>query len=61
LIDHLEGWAVDISEYSWTNDGDIISDETGKKVADAIEKHQPEFSEKAYPLFQPEHVALWRT
>ena len=41
LLDSLREWGVDTAEFAGSNDGDVISDETCKKVADAIEKHAP--------------------
>lgn len=60
IIQHLESWGVDVSDFAGTNDGDIIPESKCKEVADAIEKHLPELSQTDQEWLQP-HIALWRT
>jgi hypothetical protein len=42
LIRWLNRWGVDTSEFSESNDGELISDPTCRAVADALEKHPEE-------------------
>jgi hypothetical protein len=60
LVEHLEKWCVDCSEFSGTNDGEVISDATCKKVADAIEAHLQELDEEDREWLSS-HVRMWRT
>lgn len=60
IWDQLNRWGVDTSEFSGYNDGDKISAKTCRAVADAIEKHLPEMSERDRRWLEP-HVILWRT
>lgn len=48
------------SEFSGFNDGEVISEETCKTVADAIEQHLSELEEVDQRWLKP-HIALWRT
>lgn len=61
ITSHLEQWGLDLAEFSaGGNDGEVISEATCLKVADAIEKHLPELDEEDRKWLTP-HVALWRT
>lgn len=60
IIRLLNEWGVDISEFARMKDGDEISDNTCKAVANAIEQHLPKLSEQDRNWLQP-HIALWRT
>jgi hypothetical protein len=60
LLDHLKIWDVDVHEFSGMNDGDVISEATCLRVADAIEAHLPELDPVEREWLAP-HVALWRT
>jgi len=59
LFELLDGWDVDLSEFSGFNDGDLISEETCKKVADAIEEHLNELELDDRIWLEP-HIELWR-
>lgn len=60
LMDLLEKWGVDTREFSGMNDGEVISEETCRQVADAIEKHLPELDGEAQAVLK-EDIILWRT
>jgi len=60
IVDHLQAWGVSTSEFKGCNDGDPISAETCRKVADAIEAHLPELEERDRKWLAP-HVERWRT
>lgn len=60
IIDRLNKWGVDIEEFKGVNDGHVISEETCKKVADALEQHLPELEKDDQEWLSP-HVAAWRT
>ena len=59
LIDLLNSWGVDTSEFVGFNDGDLISEETCKKVAAALELHLDELSDKDRKWLEP-HIEEWR-
>lgn len=44
LVGKLNRWGVNTAEFTFCNDGDIISAETCMEVADAIERHFDELS-----------------
>ena len=56
----LNEWGVNTSEFSGMNDGEVISEETCKKVADAIEAHLDEL-DKEHREWLKDDIALWRT
>lgn len=60
LVEHLNKWGVDTIEFSGFNDGDLISEETCKKVADAIEKNLHTLDEEDQTWLK-EDIILWRT
>ena len=60
IIDKLREWGVPLDEFRHFNDGDPISAETCAKVADAIESHLPEMSDRDRNWLGP-HVERWRT
>jgi len=60
LAEYLEQWGVDISEFSWMNDGDEISEKTCLAVADAIEAHLAEVDEDKR-VFLKHNIEIWRT
>lgn len=57
---HLQAWGVDTHEFDGSNDGEKISAETCRKVADAIEAHIGELDEEHQTWLRP-HIELWRT
>jgi len=59
LLDHLEKWGVSMDGFSGVNDGILIRAEKCREVADAIEKHLPELSERHQEWLQP-HIIFWR-
>ena len=62
LLQHLERWGVLTDEFQYTNDGDVISEETCIRVADAIEQHVSELDEPDdTKVWLMGHVILWRT
>lgn len=42
LYEHLVGWDVGVEELKFTNDGDFISAETCKAIAEALDRHRGE-------------------
>lgn len=60
LVAHLESWGVDVSELKFSNDGDPISAETCRAIADAIEAHLHELDEYHREWIEP-HIKSWRT
>lgn len=60
LIEHLDQWGVDTSEFDGCNDGNQIKAVTCRAVADAIEKHLPELPRIDQQWLKP-HIMLWRT
>lgn len=60
IINLLNKWGINTNEFSGLNDGDVICDETCKKVADAIEKHLSDLDAKDRKWLEP-HIILWRT
>ena len=60
LINYLNKWELDTSEFLSYNDGDVISDETCKEVANAIEANLHTLSQEDKEWLQP-HIILWRT
>lgn len=60
ITEKLAEWDVPLDEFSGFNDGAIISAETCRLVADAIERHLPELPEDDQAWLQP-HIARWRT
>ena len=55
----LTKWEVDTKELSDYNDGDLISDKVCKQIAQAIEEHLSELSEKDQTWLKS-HIELWR-
>lgn len=60
LIRLLKEWGIDISEFSESNDGEVISQKTCLLVADAIERHLTLMDEDCRRWLEP-HITLWRT
>lgn len=60
LVDHLNEWGVDTSEFKGMNDGDPISEGTCIKVAEAIEAHLDELELRDQQWLK-NHPTLWRT
>ena len=60
LLDYLDDKGLDLSEFAGSNDGDLISDETCKKVANLIEEGLPALDDEYREWLTP-HVQLWRT
>lgn len=60
LIDHLQEWGVDVSEFSGCNDGDLISAKTCFLVGEAIEARLDEL-DLGDKNWLASHVALWKT
>lgn len=61
LLEYLEKWGdVPLNEFAGTNDGDIISDETCKKVADSLERHLVDIEDDYREEFKSD-IVLWRT
>jgi len=60
LLSHLQGWGVPLDEFRGMNDGEVISDETCKLVANAIEHNIKQLSLDDEDWLRP-HIALWRT
>ena len=56
----LNEQGVDLSEFSGYNDGEVISEATCLKVADAIEAALPTLSEREREWLTP-HIQRWRT
>lgn len=56
----LRSWGVDTSGLTRSNDGDPISGETCRAVADAIEAHLHELSEREQEWLGPHIEACWR-
>ena len=59
LLALLKEWEVDLSEFRGTNDGDSISPETCKAVADAIEAHLHEVDSDTRKWLIPQ-ISKWR-
>jgi len=59
LLQLLEQWEVDVSEFRGTNDGDPISPETCRAVADAIETHLDELEDETRNWLEPQ-IRHWR-
>lgn len=60
LLDKLEDWGLDLSEFSGSNDGDAISEETCVKVSKLIAEHLPELEPDDRSWIE-KHVQLWAT
>jgi hypothetical protein len=56
----LEEKGVDLSEFSGFNDGEIISEDTCKIVADTLEEHLKGFDAETRNWIEP-HILRWRT
>jgi len=59
LVEKLDEWGVDVSEFRFSNDGDLISKETCIKVAQAIEEHLDELDYEFQEWLEP-HIFHWR-
>lgn len=59
LVGFLEKNEVDISEFSGWNDGELISQETCRKVANVIEDNLVEFK-KTYERDMDDDINFWR-
>lgn len=44
IVNHLEQWGVPMDEFSGLNDGDLISEATCIKAADALDAHWDELT-----------------
>lgn len=60
LVERLESWGVDVCEMKFTNDGDPISAETCRAVADAIDLHFDELDSEERNWLGP-HIWQWRS
>lgn len=59
LKEHLESWGVDTGELVENNDGELISEPTCKAIANAIESHLNDLSDKDRKWIKP-HIQEWR-
>ena len=60
LVDKLAEWGLDVKEFAGTNDGDLISAKTCRKVADLLERHKAKLPE-TWQRFIDHDIVLWRT
>jgi hypothetical protein len=60
LVANLEAWGVDVCELKFFNDGDPISAETCRAIADAIYSHLDELDAEDVEWIGP-HIWRWRT
>ncbi|MBM3740867.1 MAG: hypothetical protein FJW39_34410 [Acidobacteria bacterium] len=60
LIGKLNEWGVDTSEFTDHNDGDRISADTCRAVADALEAHIDEIDDLETREFYREGIQAWR-
>lgn len=59
IREYLNGWGVDISEFSDFNDGDPISPKTCQAIADMIEVHWSKLSKDEQDWLTG-HAKKWR-
>ena len=59
LVERLVSWGVDVREFRFCNDGDLISSATCLAVAEAIEAHLTEFDDETREWIEP-HIVKWR-
>lgn len=55
----LEGFGVDMTQFSGSNDGDLLSQNTCKSVAKALEDHWQELSEDDQ-AWLTDHLPKWK-
>ena len=60
LIEHLQKWGVDTKQFSFSNDGELISDEVCKAVASALSAHIDELDDEHRSWIEP-HIVAWRS
>ena len=59
LEEMLDSWGVDTSEFRFVNDREVISADTCRRVADALESHQEEL-EYLNLSWLKGHIPAWR-
>lgn len=60
ILEHLEKWGVDTSDFAGSNDDALIPESKCREVADAIEAHIAELDDEDQKWLR-EHIQLWRT
>lgn len=59
LYEHLSDWGVNLPDWRWLNDGEVIGQATCLRIANAIEAHLPELDDESRKWIEP-HIILWR-
>lgn len=58
LYEYLVGWGVGVEELKFTNDGDLISAETCKAIAEALDRHRAELLDEEDEIGPEEEAFL---
>lgn len=60
LIEHLQKWGLDTEQFSFWNDGELISFEVCNAVASTLSAHIDEIDDEDRPWIES-HIVAWRS